>query len=302
MINIFFVPGMFGSTIEHMIRCYTKEFVPTNAGVAEDGSMHTYFKQAHFGSELKQIQNFFSIAGGLQSDLQITTPIYPFEQSHLPEILDEIKKYLTPADKNILIYAHSLQDCELNMLFQYHKIAKARDIRTGMRTGIEIFCGDNRVNITQWNKDYRHWTEMQIWELREWLSLFYEAWVNEWIQSQYQVPDDFLKIQNIEILHNTKDTFLKIAKFCNLHNDKPMDDFLEEWSNKQDYILSEFNTIAQILDNTLAQKEFTWAPITIIGEAIVQRRLREKNYEIRCNDLNIFPTNSESLYNLLYNC
>ena len=37
MINIFFVPGMFGSTIEHMIRCYTEEFVPTEAGVAEDG-------------------------------------------------------------------------------------------------------------------------------------------------------------------------------------------------------------------------------------------------------------------------
>ena len=293
---------MFGSTIEHMIRCYTEEFVPTGAGVAEDGSMHTYFKQAHFGSDLKQLQSFFSIIGNEQSAFQITTPIYPLEECHLPEILDEIKKYLIPSDKNILIYANSLQDCELNMLFQYHKIAKARDARTGMKTGIEIFCGNNQNDIAQWNKDYGHWTEMQTWELREWLSLFYEGWVAEWVESQYQAHDDFLKIKNTEILYNTKETFLKVAEFCNLHNDKPVDDFVQEWSSKQNYILSEFNTIAEILDNTLAQKEFTWNPINIIGEAIVQRRLREKNYEIRCNNLNTFPTDSESLYNLLYNC
>lgn len=284
---------MFGSTLEHMIRCYTKEFVPTGADIAKDGSMHSYWKQAHL-LNLEQLQDFFSNVG----DVQITTPIYPFKQYHFPEILIEVKKYLSPDDKNILIYANSLRDCELNMLFQYHKIANVKDIKKGM----EIFCGDNAANIKGWNKDYQHWSDMQPWELREWFSLFYEGWVTEWIESQYQVSEDFLKIQNVDMLYHTKDTFLKVIKFCHLTNDKHVDNFVNEWFSKQNYILSEFNIIDQILDNTLSQKEFTWSPITIIGEAIIQRRFREKKYEIRCNDLNIFPTDSKSLYNLLEKC
>ena len=57
MIHVFFVPGMFGSTIEHIIRNYSNEYAeilqkePTNlhdwhhTQILSDGSMHGFQKE-----------------------------------------------------------------------------------------------------------------------------------------------------------------------------------------------------------------------------------------------------------------
>jgi hypothetical protein len=292
MIHIFFVPGMFGSTIEHVLRSYTNEYRPSDGTILEDGSMHSFKKEFH-PVDIFAIRDFKNFQPN-----SITTPIYPFAQTHLPEILDEFESWLLNS-KPILIYADSLRSAELNLLFQYYKIA------IGLGRGLDIFCGENQHNIVNWNADYTSWKQMQPWELREWFSLFYTTWVNSWIESYHQVPTSFLKISNTEVLFDTKDSLIKIINFCNLtHNSTTTDlgKFVTTWQQKQNYIIEEFNLLDQILETTLNKIDHNWKDLNIIAESIVQQRLRANGYEIRCDGLDIFPTDSISLYNLLEKC
>jgi hypothetical protein len=294
MINIFFVPGMFGSTVEFVLRSYTNEYVPLDSIVDSDGSLHTFCKEFHPLAKEHILQNLDKLPGHA-----ITTPIYPFEKSHLPEILSV---YTTiDNSSNLLIHANNTREAELNLLFQYYKIAYGCQVHKGL----SIFAGnDSHGLVTNWNPAYTHWSDMKPWEFREWFSLFYVPWIQEWVNSKDQVPSNFLKIQNTEILFNTKDTFLKIINFCNLSLDetKDLDMFVNEWQSKQEYIVNEFDLLDQILDSTVNNHDFEWAPLNSISESIIQQRLRSRGYEIRCDGLDIFPTNSKSLYNLLYNC
>jgi len=292
MIHIFFVAGMFGSTIEHVLRSFTKEYKPTNAKILPDGSMHSYKKEWH-PCDILAMQKFET----LQSD-SITTPTYPFKDAHLPEILNVCNELL-PNSKSILLYADSLRSAEINLLFQYHKVA----VHEG-KLGLARFCGKNTHNIVKWNLNYKSWTDMQQWELREWFSLFYVSWVHEWSESYNQVPENFLKISNTEMLLDTTNTLLKIIDFCDLTYNPSADlnNFVTEWQQKQSYIVEEFNLLDRIVENTLNKVEYKWKDLNIIAESIIQQRLRTSGYEICCDGLNAFPTNSLSLYNLLEKC
>ena len=82
MIHVFFVPGMFGSTIEYIIRSYSNELTPVAGEILSNGSLHSFTKAAHF-RHTEHIDNFFKTG----STVDVTTPIYPFNEHTLPEIL-----------------------------------------------------------------------------------------------------------------------------------------------------------------------------------------------------------------------
>lgn len=280
---------MFGSTIEYVLKNYTKELPSVEGKILPDGSMHSFKKEGHLNTSdrildaLKEKRSF-----------DVATPTYPLKNMHLPDILSAYKGLLSLDDKNILIYADGLRFAELNMLFQYHKIS------VGMNKGLDIFCDSNSKNIINWNSNYTHWSQMQSWELREWLSLFYPTYVQEWIESQHQVDDTFLKISTRELLETPLESFQSIIDFCALTKDGELDDFANTWAEAQSYVVREFDLLDQIVENSILEKSFEWDPINIVAESIVQQRLRQKGFEMMCNDLNIFPTDAKSLYNLLY--
>ena len=288
MIHVFFVPGMFGSTIEHVVRSYSNELTPSVGKILPDGSMHSFRKVAHIRSldELVRTNN----------SVEITTPIYPFQQHHLPEILKHFENFASEDDSYMIVHADSVESAELNMLFKYHKIS------VGLSRGLESFCYGNEHNIISWDPTYRHWSEMKTWQLREWISLFYVQYVQEWIDSQNQVRSNFLKIKNTDLLFNTATTFERIFAHCELTQKSGLDDFLQQWQTAQQYIVDEFRLLSQIVRACVSAEPLTWKPINIIAEAIVQQRLRSAGYEIKCDGLDTFPTDSETLYNLLEIC
>jgi hypothetical protein len=71
---------------------------------------------------------------------------------------------------------------------------------------------------------------------------------------------------------------------------------------KQQYIVDEFTLLDDICNNTINNIAFSWNPINIIAESIVQQRLRALGFEIQCDGLNNFPVDSKTLYNLLERC
>jgi hypothetical protein len=253
--------------------------------------MHSFKKQFH-PKDLSRLYNFSNVT----DKVSITTLTYPFKQSHLPEILDAFKSKFSVDDQFILMYAENLADAEINILFQYHKIC------IGLKKTSDIFCDNNSHDIINWNKNYRHWKDMQDWELREWFSLFYVKWIQEWIDSQTQVPADWLKIRNVDFLNRPTESIDDIIKFCNLTSKSGIEEFFCEWKQKQQYVIDEMELINNIVKLTTEQTQFVWNPINVIAESIVQQKLRLAGYEIRCAGLNIFPTDTETLYNLLEKC
>jgi len=297
MIHIFFDPGSFGTTIESVLRNYTDHGVPVNSKIVNDGSMHSFQKEQHV-TNATALDDFLHLAiskSNINSNA-ITTPIYPFKEFKLPTILEQFslsKSWAT--DTKILVFQPDLRACELNLLFKYHKVC----VGSVVCHGIGVIIGDNQHNIVNWNQDYTHWTQMKTWELREWLSLFYTGFVQECIDSQNQVTDEWLKITNTDILYNTKESLLKIIDHCGLTNTKDLTEFVSEWQQAQKYIVDEFDLLDQIVDCTIANQPLEWQPINIIAEAIVQQRLRAKDYEIRCDGLDKFPTDAIMFNTLL---
>lgn len=295
MIHIFFDAGSFGSTIESVIRNYSNHSLPINSKILDDGSMHSFCKEHHITC-VKELDELLSLKNVNVN--AITTPTYPFKEFTLPDLINYFSLIDSwKSDRKILIFQPDLRACELNLLFKYHKVC------TGyINAGIGIIVGENQHNIIKWNKNYNHWSQMQTWELREWLSIFYPNFVKEFIDSQHQVTPDWFQTTNTDILFNTKDTLLKIIDYCNLTNTSDLTDFVVAWQKAQQYIVDEFNLIDQIVNYSITDQHLTWKPLNIIAEAIVQQRLRAKGYEIRCDGLNTFPTDAKTLYSLLEKC
>jgi hypothetical protein len=283
---------MFGSSLQYILKSYSNEFEPiTNASILRDGSMHSYTKQHHWASidEIVYAYRNGDISG-------VSTPIYPFEDNDLPEIIDTLKPFLKDTDSKILIYSEDINFAEINLLFQYHKIVVGQATTP---SGWKVFFDKVGQGYKSWNPNYTSWQDMQPWQMREWLSLFYPELIQKWIDSQHQVDKTFLKISNKEILDNTLETLSKIFDFCNLTPTQGLSTFLTKWRAAQQYVLDEHALILQIIDAVDSNVQIQWQPLNLTAEAIIQQRFRALGYEIRCDGLNVFPTDSQTLYNLL---
>lgn len=283
---------MFGSTIEFCIRNFTVDY-QTNLNnlesyILDDGSLHSFRKQFHpMSADLyKQLLHL--------NTNSINTPIYPTVDKHFPELLELLKNNQNfLKNKNILLHAEDFSAAELNMFFQYEKIA------IGLKSGLDIFFHSDN-SLRQWNSKYNHWSDLDPWELREWFSIFYPSWIQEWIDSIQCIDNNFLSISNLDFLQNTKNELYKIFEYCNLTpNYNDLDNFLKIWQNKQNYIVEKHKLCDEIVNNSINNKFQSWNKLNFLQEAVIQKKLRDQGYEIRCWNLNEFPNNTEMLYNLL---
>lgn len=290
MIHVFYGCGSFGSTIEYVLRNYTSYSTEIDSQILPDGSMHSYQKECHV-TQLADIDKLMSA-----SNQTVTTPIYPFQDLKLPDIIARFSSLPTwNNDKKILICQPNLKAVELNLLFQYHKVCNG----SVLKTGLGIIVGDNSHNITAWNPGYTHWDQMQVWELREWLSLFYPGYAQEIIMAQQQVDHDWLIISNIDFLGNTETSINRIVDFCELELQQPIQNFVQSWQRAQRYVQQEFDLLDKIVNSAIHNTDLIWEPMNIIAESIIQQRLRQKGYEIQCDGLNSFPTSATELHSML---
>lgn len=297
MINIFFVPGMFGSTLEYMLRNFTQDFEKVDGYIINDGSLHSFGKEFHpinFSPNYRSNRDFVT---NFSPSFSITTPIYPMADKKLHGILNDWPGDLTTS-KNIFIHADTVEDAELNMLFQFYKISKGV-----LRRGLDIFCSGSEISLSKWNQTYTFWDQLTKWELREWLSLYYKDWISEWVFIDTDIKNikSKLIISNREILNNLETTFLKIVDYCELTPTLDHKCFITEWTEKQQYILNEFWLIQKIIDATINKQALDWQneQLCFLSECIIQGRLRLLGYEIKCYTLNEFPTNSFDLHSIL---
>jgi len=149
--------------------------------------------------------------------------------------------------------------------------------------------------------------DIPAWIKREFLSFYlmpqWEAQV-EWNHLRNWANPGALPVLVKDILYDFENTITRIKDFCGLTFTKSPKELLPAHSRmlqlqehtQQDHIAK------LIIDSIVNQTEFDWShtPITLVTESIIQWRLRNLGYEIRSHGLDIFPTNSVNLQNLLY--
>lgn len=293
MIYVYYVAGTFGSTFEYVLRSFTNEY-HLDAKISNDGSMHEFKKFHHLISN-SSYTDFFKKINSIDSSA-IVTPVYPVaEGTRLQELLSIASPYFSSADKLILIYIEDITYAEINRLFQYHKILNSPFFETDLAA---LAFGNNTASMTRWNPSYTSMSDMQPWEIREWLSLIeYE----HWFDGVDAVPDNFLKISSKDILNDTFNTFKKIIDWCGLsYNKKDLSDFASTWRGKQQYVIDEHNLITSIVKSTIENISLEIpANLNIFAQSVIQQKLRSNGYELACDGLNSLPTNTVDLHKLL---
>ncbi len=268
--------------------------------ILPDGSMHSFDKTGHYFLK-RELDDFF--INQSTSTIEITTPTYPMEDATPDEIIKLFEKNC-PHDKCIFVYMDSLEYGEINLLARYHKIVNGNF--PGHYPSIEHVVGiadiHKKEDITEWNTSYTQWSQMQLWELREWISIFYLESIQEWLDANQHVKSDWLTVSTRDILDRTEETFLKIINYSGEFESTASEEFtnfVSYWREKQQYLLDEYRIINNIVDSAISNIPYTWKTLNLIAEAIIQRKLRSRGYNIKCFDLNVFPTNSQDLFNLL---
>lgn len=275
--------------IEMTLRAFTDLDGNLEPAFKGDGSAHTFGKQQH----LLQLEQF----GYLDPSVKITTPIYPFEECQLPDVLLQFERSCATwsQDKKILIFAADKPWAEINLLFQYYKICQ------GLNLDLDIFGGKSiSKNISNWNAEYTHWRQMRTWEYREWFSIFYPDFIKEWFRPHGLERDDFLMLSNQQILQSTTQSLTDIINFCGLTLQSPIDDYVLEFQHRQQYVLDEYDVINKIVHRVLAKEPYCWPNLSIISEAILQNRFRSLGYEWYCDGLDILPTDSIEFADIIF--
>lgn len=286
-INIFYVAGMYGSTVDYILQ-YAQD-KNLERSVLPDGSMHAHIKSCHVVdsnalAKLKQLR---------QNACQTGDITYPWSNAKFKDIVAMVN---CQNHKNILIHADTLEDCEITLLNQYYKIAYGAT----KLNGLQIFEDISSSDFKQWNKNYTSWQDMQRWEWREWFSITYPDYTHEWIASQAEASDIFLKISLGDLIYDTVHSATKILKHCNFPVQSHVVEFASHWKQTQEHILHKRNLVEQIVVSILEDQHLVWKPISIIEEAMIQNKLRNHGFEIACTGLNEFPCTTDDLKKVLY--
>lgn len=217
----------------------------------------------------------------------------------------EIDRLMNTVTHAILIYP-SESDVLLSMNNAYFKIwdnwfdnILKDDVVEDIKLKHNLYSNWNIPSNTQCFNDIPTWIK------REFLSYYMvPAWMDahEWnLLSWYNNPNLHIITINM-LLHNFKETITNISQYCSIKNEN-MHNMLhihekmllfQEHINK-DYICN--NIITNYTNNT----NCTINNLSIVDEAWIQWKLRSMDIEIKCNNLNTFPTSVDDLKKITYN-
>jgi len=222
--------------------------------------------------------------------------ISPISNSHVhpvrtesDNIIVQIKKVLSVYDKIVLLYPEP-DDYLWNASNKFYKIG---------------FYTKNQ-NIVQTRENaMSHWSGDDIWEQREWLSLW---WYNQhnseggYEQIVNYNNDRVFKFPINQIRDNFVTSFQSIAKFLDLDVVRSVEEIEvlgKDWLNNEPYLYKD-RLIKELVYATINNIDKEINDLSLLDEAEMQRLLRLEGYEIKCYGLNEWPKTTTQLRELIY--
>lgn len=248
--------------------------------------------------------NFLSGVPDWRNYLLTSTP-HKFVRVHpktsatesLSEILTEILKSVTG-----IIYLYPEKDSVLlavNNLF-----SKAKD-----DWWLDYFSSEITVSklYSNWPVSNTPITEIPTWVRREFLSLYLmPAWHSqiEWYHLDNWTHPRSHNIFIKDLLYDFESVIGQLQQTFDLDFVRPISDLLpyHEKNLQLQIHVNQDQLCNNIIDSTVNNLNFDWSdcPLPLASESYIQWQLRNLGYEIRCHELDIFPTNSVQLKELLY--
>jgi transcription termination factor NusB len=265
------------------------------SGMTDLASPHTNLGNSHLfrGTHLTNINGWREYVHDIQrySKLVRLHPRGPTAEELIAKTIDEV---LESVDRAIVIYhTDDYQSLALNNMFEKiwaHGWLKKR----------EPVLLDK---IAQWNK--KNLDEMSNWEIREMLSLDICSRVKHETEYQeliaYHNPKVF-KLDIHDLINNFEPTLISLLEYCGLPIVRQnFTEVYSEWISYQKH-LEKDKVVNTIVDSVINNYTFDWSGqnLTLVDEAIVQMILRDLHkLELKCYNLNVFPTNTNDLRKLL---
>lgn len=174
----------------------------------------------------------------------------------------------------------------------------------------EYYVANNRIDLDEickkWPVDQNtKIKDVPRWIKREFLSFYLmPTWMDmvEWHHIDTWHHKKCYVVTMDQLLYNFEKTLSQLEKFCGLDYVRPISDLVgyhqQNLKNQKD--LNADDLCNQIVNSVIEHKELHWGDISLINESWVQWQLRNLGYELRCHELDNFPTNSVQLKELLY--
>lgn len=175
-----------------------------------------------------------------------------------------------------------------------------------------------KENVKHWGKD--NWSDMDVWEKREFLSFWWwparlneHSWKDVYKKSldwdQYPAHKN-LNIHTVtlsQLRDNCPKAIIGILDYLGLklqRSEQDLIDICNKWASLQRHSCKD-RLIADIINSMIDPRgylDWSQSELTLVDEATIQMILRDlHNLEIKCYNLNEFPTNSKHLRDLTFN-
>jgi hypothetical protein len=303
-VPIVYSPGSYGTYLEWALVSLTSTDPVANS-VTATGSSHRY--AGHGGNYIHRwkpespTQEFYH-----RPDYDWSQGYPKFVRLH-PKITtqDSVDKTLETLlnDVDQIVYLYPNKDCVLLTINNmYYKIWGN--------------WWEHHVNNV-FNKDdlYGRWgldltvsaDQIPNWIKREFLSFYLmPSWLDQvnWYHLDRWSNQRCHVVLVNDLLYNFENTLQRLQKLLNLDFCHSVESLLpiHQKNIKAQRYLSQDSICTQIVTSTVNGTLYDWSNqmITLPSEAWVQWQLRNLGFEIRCDGLDIFPTNSLQLKELLY--
>lgn len=291
LVPILYQPGVFGTYLEWALTTLTSD-ASIKDPFTNNGSSHNYF-----GRQLLNPTAWKQYIGGQHHDQFVRLHIKT-QQDH--SIATNTELVLESCNFAILLYPD-----RNSWLFTLNNCVE----KVWSNWWLEVFSNgtfDIHSIYKNWNIDQAVGiTDIPVWVRREFLSHAIVPYWNSLLD--WYLPDVWSHprchvVTVDQLLYNFEQVLADLEKFLPTKYQKPIKQLMP--SHEKMLSLQKFCNQDQlcehIVQSVLSNVEFTWTNLPIASQAWIQWRLRELGYELHCNGLDKFPTNSVQLKKLVY--
>lgn len=330
---VYYQVGAYGTFVEWCLNYFTNQEFPEDLPFLKDGSAHNstngnfIWNTTEFDQYIQsEIPTFTRAHPGAINKLSVDLLQLPNSYEQLLSI--ELKDLEDSFDNIIFLYYsvdswiwgtnNQIEKASLTTVFQMDQCLELlsqkgilkKKIIYNPHPGVEHirimldYNGASEYNNTMEGKS-SILDKLEIWNLRELLSLYFPQDKLHVSHNQIfnNIKNKFPNILMFDIL-DLKNNFREILKKCisktnqSMIREEKIDEIYSIWITSQ--VHNDKDALIQNIVHCLANNiEFNWSPLTLIDESFLQYYLRLKDIEIRCWELNQFPTNTKDFLPLL---
>ena len=296
-IYILYHSGSFGSWIKWLIDYsndlgHKTKFVPSNPLLA-DGSSHNLIRNSteHPGgldATLKTLDEIVDEDCGYR--IYRVIPIID-EEIKIDEFLDTLAQNKNPQDKIIYVDVDGQYNKEITFL------------NNGYKAGLnQTFDDTVSIKVKQWAADKSSFFELEKWQQRELISYWYEEMIISLTESPIRKHDAL--IIPLSDVFNKKSVELakRLVDYCELPFKDDISDHLTKIHAKMLSLQKApqvLKSIYDVISAIISKQNIDIQDLSLFGEAMVQRKLRDHGKELQCFGLNTFPSNTRDLMSLI---